>query len=293
MVQYQISHCTTYEYTDPVSLCQNVAHLKPRDWPRQVVQSTRLVLSPEPAVIEERLDYFGNPVNYFTVQEPHRTLKVEVMHKILVKSANPPQHNQSPPWEQVAQQLRQDRSQDWLDAYQYTFDSLYAPSYPEFAQYALKSFTPNRPILEAGVELTHRIFTEFVYDPRATTISTPTKEVFLNRRGVCQDFAHFQIGCLRAIGLGVRYISGYLSTMPPPGKPRMIGADATHAWVSLFCGPMGWVDLDPTNDQIPGDRHVLIAWGRDYDDVSPVKGVILGGGQHRVKVSVDVAPVNA
>jgi transglutaminase-like putative cysteine protease len=291
MVQYHIQHCTTYEYSDLVSLCQNVAHLKPRNWPRQSTEQSILTLSPEPAVIEERLDYFGNPVNYFTIQEPHRVLRVEVLHKITVRSAPPVDASKSPPWEQVVQRLKSDRAPGWLDAYQYTFDSLYTPSYPEFAKYALQSFTLNRPILEAALELTHRIHTEFVYDPRATTITTPVKEVYLNRRGVCQDFAHLQIGCLRAIGLAARYVSGYLSTLPPPGKARLIGADATHAWVSVYTGEMGWVDLDPTNNQIPGDRHVLIAWGRDYDDVSPVKGVILGGGQHRVKVSVDVAPI--
>ena len=196
----------------------------------------------------------------------------------------------TPAWETIRDRLTQDRAANWLEAYQFAFDSRFSVADPRYGEYAKSSFTPGRPVLDAALALTHRIHEEFVYDPRATTLTTPVAEVFANRRGVCQDFAHFQLACLRSLGLAARYVSGYLSTVPPPGKARLIGADATHAWVSLFCGEAGWVDLDPTNDQIPAERHVLLAWGRDYDDVSPLKGVILGGGQHRVGVTVDVCP---
>ena len=287
--RYRIVHVTTYEYTEPVSLCQNVAHLSARPCDRQQSTPPVLTISPEPAVIEERVDYFGNPVHYFTIQEAHRQLTVRAEHAIAVRPGPSPDPATTPPWESVRDRLPRDRA--WLDAAQYAYDSRYAAADRRYAEYAGPSFTPGRPILEAGLDLIARVHAGFAFDPQATTLATPVLEVFEKRRGVCQDFAHLVLACLRSLGLAARYVSGYLCTVPPAGKPRLIGADATHAWVSLFCGDAGWVDLDPTNDQIPGDRHVLLAWGRDYDDVSPLKGVIQGGGQHRVKVAVDVVPV--
>ncbi len=291
MIRYQIKHVTTYEYTESVSLCQNVAHLSARECDRQQTESPVLSITPEPAVIEERVDYFGNPVHYFTIQEPHRQLVVEATHRIGVRVAVPPVPAATPAWEAVRDRLPYDRTPAWLDAYQFSFDSRHAPSDATYLGYAGPSFVPDRPLLDAALDLVHRMHREFTYDPQATTLATPIAEVLVKRRGVCQDFAHLLIACFRSLGLAARYVSGYLSTLPPAGKTRMIGVDATHAWVSLFCGDFGWVDLDPTNDQIPEDRHVLLAWGRDYDDVSPLKGVILGGGQHTVKVAVDVAPL--
>jgi transglutaminase-like putative cysteine protease len=291
MLHYRITHITTYTYSETVSLCQNVAHLKPRDWSRQWCERSSLTIDPNPAVMEEKTDFFGNPTTYFTVQEPHKQLKITVTHKMGVRSESVAATEISPAWETVRDRLAVDRSDEWLDAFQYAFESRYAPARETFLEYAQTSFTPNRPILEASLDLTRRIHADFVYDPVATTVATPVEEVFENRRGVCQDFAHFQLACLRSLGLAARYISGYLSTVPPPGRPRLVGADATHAWVSVFCGDLGWIDFDPTNNQIPGDRHILLAWGRDYEDVSPVKGVILGGGQHAITVSVDVLPV--
>jgi len=273
-----------------VSLCQNVAHLVPRDCQRQRADDSVLSISPDPAVIEDRVDYFGNPICYFTIQEQHRELTVSVTHRVEVWATVPPVANNTPAWELIRDRLRFDRSPPWLDAYQYTFDSRYVAADARYAAYALQGFTAGRPIVEAVLDLTRRIHSEFIYDPRATNLTTPVAEVFENRRGVCQDFAHLMLACLRSIGLASRYVSGYLSTQPPPGKPRLVGADATHAWVSVFCGELGWIDFDPTNNQIPGDRYVLLAWGRDYEDVSPLKGVILGGGQHVVRVSVDVRP---
>ncbi len=288
MTRYTITHITTYQYTEPVSLCQNVAHMSVRACDRQRSEPSMLSISPDPAVIEERVDYFGNPVHYFTIQEPHRELTVEAAHRITVSPGSPAEPGATPSWEVVRDRLGRDHSPVWLDAYQFAFDSRYAGADPRYADYAAASFTPGRPILEAAVHLLHRVHAGFVYDSRATTVATPVAEVFEKRRGVCQDFAHFLLACLRSLGLAARYVSGYLSTVPPAGRPRLIGADATHAWVSIFCGEAGWVDLDPTNNQIPEERHILLAWGRDYEDVSPLKGVILGGGQHIVKVSVDV-----
>jgi len=288
MTHYTITHVTAYEYAEPVSLCQNVAHLSVRACDRQRAQPSVLSISPDPAVIEERVDYFGNPVHYFTVQEAHRELKVEATHRIAVAAPPAVEPGATPAWEAVRDTLGRDLAPVWLDAYQFAFDSRYAAAHPRYAEFAAASFTPGRPILEAALHLVSRIHAGFIYDPRATTVATPVAEVFENRRGVCQDFAHFLLACLRSVGLAARYASGYLSTVPPPGRPRLVGADATHAWVSLFCGDAGWVELDPTNDQIPQESHVLLAWGRDYDDVSPLKGVILGGGRHVIKVSVDV-----
>jgi transglutaminase-like putative cysteine protease len=286
MLRYAITHVTTYSYTEPVSLCQNVAHLSVRPCDRQRAEHSTLAIAPEPAVVEERTDYFGNPTHDFTIQEPHRELKVTARHRVTVFP--PPPLTHSPAWETVRDRLTRDHTADWLAAVQYRFDSRFAAADAKYAAFAADSFTPGRPVVEAAAELVHRIHAGFQYDPKATTIATPVGEVFDRRRGVCQDFAHLLLACLRSLGLAARYVSGYLSTVPPPGKPRLVGADATHAWVSLFCGDAGWVDFDPTNDQIPHDRHVLLAWGRDYDDVSPLKGVILGGGQHTVTVSVDV-----
>jgi transglutaminase-like putative cysteine protease len=291
MMHYRITHITTYDYADSVAVCQNIAHLMPRDADRQTHGESVLEIEPEPAILEERIDYFGNPTTYFTVQENHKTLRVKVSHEVRVKPQLPPV-TESASWESVRDRLKTDRSSEWLTAYEYTFDSRYCAAAADFAEYARVSFTPGRPIHEAGLDLTKRIFTEFIYDPVATTIATPVREVFKSRRGVCQDFAHLQIACLRSLGLAARYISGYLSTVAPPGRPRLIGADATHAWVSLYTGDTGWLDLDPTNNQIPGDRHILLAWGRDYEDVSPIRGVILGGGQHTVTVNVDVQPLS-
>lgn len=287
-MQYHITHATTYAYAEPVSLCQNVAHLAPRACHRQRAEPPVLTITPEPAVLEDRVDFFGNPVCYFTVQEPHRELTVHVEHRVAVTPDDPPPH--TPPWETVRDRLPHDRAPVWLDAYQFAFDSRYVAADRRYADYARGSFAPGRPALDAARDLMRRVHSDFVYDPRATTLATPVAEVFERRRGVCQDFAHLMLAALRSLGLAARYVSGYLSTLPPPGKSRVVGADATHAWVSLFCGDAGWVDLDPTNDAVPADRHVLLAWGRDYEDVSPLKGVILGGGAHTVAVAVDVSP---
>ena len=291
MIGYLITHVTTYSYTEPVSLCQNVARLIPRDCGAQTCERSSLAIVPEPAVIDQTADHFGNPVTYFSIQEPHRALRIEATHEVTLADRKIPDAGRTLPWETVLDRVRRYRGEPWLLASQFLFNSRYVSAASEYTEYAHSSFVPGRPILEASFDLTRRIFNDFAYDSRATTVATPTREVFRTRRGVCQDFAHFQLSCLRSLGIPARYVSGYLSTKPAPGQARLIGADASHAWVSVFCGEDGWIDLDPTNNQYPGDRHIVLAWGRDYDDVSPVKGVILGGGQHKVAVSVDARAI--
>src|SRR5262245_30063906 len=285
---YRITHTTTYDYTEPVSVCQNLAHLTPRAAPGQTCRETHLAIRPAPAVTVERIDYFGNPATFFTVQEPHHELTVTAEHVVDVRTRPLPDPLETAAWEDVAVLLRNERSPEVLDASQFLFNSRYIAATGEIVEYARTSFGPRRPILEGVLDLTRRIHDDFEYDPQATTVATPLKEVFLQRRGVCQDFAHLEIACLRSLGLAVRYVSGYLRTNLRPGQVPLLGGDATHAWLSVFCPGSGWVDVDPTNNQVPGDAHILLAWGRDYDDVSPVKGVVLGGGEHSVKVAVHV-----
>ena len=288
---YHITHSTTYEYSSPVSLCHNLTHLTPREGPRQRCLETNLQVTPCPAIENAHLDYFGNPVVFFTVQEPKRHFIIKARHTVEVDPYWSPVPSETPAWQDVRDQLTVNRDANTLEAYQYVFDSPYIRTSADLAAFALPSFGPRRPILEAVLDLTARIYQEFAYDPKATTLSTTLAEVLAGRRGVCQDFAHLEIGCLRSLGLAARYVSGYVLTLPPEGKERLVGADASHAWLSVWCPGFGWVDVDPTNNLIPSEEHIVLGWGRDYDDVSPIKGVILGGGEHQVKVSVDVAPI--
>jgi transglutaminase-like putative cysteine protease len=287
---YRIRHTTTYSYSDAVSLCNNVARLTPREGSLQATIDSELKIEPFPAVTSVWVDYFGNPATFFAIQEPHEELVVTAYHVARVTPYVPPDAEASPPWEAVRDALRSERTPEMIDAYQFAFDSPYIRANAELRRYADFSFPPGRPLLAGALDLTKRIHADFKYDPRATTVSTPLAEVLANRRGVCQDFAHLGIGCLRSLGLAARYVSGYMCTVPPPGRPRLVGADASHAWLAVYCPGHGWVNFDPTNNQIPTDKHIHVAWGRDFEDVSPIKGVILGGGQHTVKVAVDVVP---
>jgi transglutaminase-like putative cysteine protease len=235
------------------------------------------------------VDFFGDAVTFFTVQEPHRMLTVTANSTVEVTAV--PHPDDTPAWDTVRDLLRSEPNATDLEVYQYLFASPHIPCSRRLWRYAAPSFPPGRPLLDAVLDLTRRIHTDFTYDPRATSVSTPLHDVLRARRGVCQDFAHVQIGCLRALGLAARYVSGYLVTQAPPGQPRLVGADASHAWVSVYCPGYGWIDTDPTNNMLRSDRHITVAWGRDYSDVSPIKGVFLGGGQHTMQVAVDVAPV--
>jgi transglutaminase-like putative cysteine protease len=291
---YKIVHRTTYRYKFPVSLGNHVACLTPRSLPHQQAVCNRLAIQPSPATLTERLDYFGNTLCFFTVQEPHRELVVETSSEVVMNGFRPldaggPEANLA--WEDVANLLSRERSPAAMEACQFSFESPRIRLRPEFAAYALQSFTTGRPMMEALLDLTNRIYTDFRFDAKSTNVRTPAEEVLKKRRGVCQDFAHVQIACLRSLNLAARYVSGYLRTYPPPGKPRLIGADASHAWVSAYCPGIGWVDVDPTNNVVPSDGHVTLAWGRDYGDVSPLRGLILGGGAHTLRVGVDMEPV--
>jgi transglutaminase-like putative cysteine protease len=288
---YRVRHSTTYAYLDTVSICHNALHLRPRDSARQYCSAYELSVYPVPAVSSEWVDFFGNHVTFFSVQEPHRTLTVTARSTVEVGSVELPHASDTPAWEAVCDLLRRDRSAVVLEAYQYVFDSPYVVRNASLRQYASPSFPAGRPLLAAVLDLTRRIHADFTYDPTATSVNTPLHDVLQDRRGVCQDFAHVQIGCLRALGLAACYVSGYLVTKPPPGRPRLVGADASHAWVSVYCPGSGWIDVDPTNNVLSSDRHIMVAVGRDYGDVSPIKGVFLGGGRHTVEVAVDVVPV--
>lgn len=288
---YRVTHRSVYRYSEPVTLCHNVLRLSPRSHAGQSCLVTELLVEPEPAVMSSYLDYFGNPSTFFTVQDRHQQLTVTVISETDVKPPAPPAPDRTPPWDCVPELLASSRAAADLDAYQFVFDSSYIQASRRLAALAAPSFPMGRPLLAAVLDLTRRIHGEFRYDPQATTVTTPLNEVLDTRRGVCQDFAHLEIGCLRSLGLAARYVSGYLLTNPPAGQPRLIGVDASHAWLSLYCPGSGWIDLDPTNNQIPTDKHITLAWGRDYDDVSPIKGVLLGGGEQSIRVGVDVVPI--
>ena len=287
-VTYYIRHDSDFRYEKEVSLCHSLAHLTARTCARQTRVSAELEVSVTPAVLVPQVDCFGNPAIFFAIQEPHRTLKVGMINVVEVHPQPTPKPADTAPWDDIRDGLKSDRSVSAIDAYQFTFDSPYVKADDALRAYALPSFPRGRPILDAMLDLTARIYRDFTFDSTATTTTTPIAEVLEHRRGVCQDFAHLEIGCLRSLGLAARYVSGYLQTNPPPGRRRLIGADASHAWLSVYCHDHGWIDLDPTNNQIPLEKHIVLSWGRDYDDVSPIKGVILGGGRHSLAVAVDV-----
>ncbi len=287
-MKYRVRHITCYSYHDLVPLCQNQAYLSPRVFDRQQCELSKVTVQPEPIETHAWTDYFGNSALYFAVDAPHDELTVTAESIVKVTAPKLPAPAATPPWEEV----RDATAKSLTDkAAQFTFESPLVRFIDEAYDYALPSFAPGRPLLEAVLDLTGRIFREFKYDPTASCVNTPTEEILRKRRGVCQDFAHLEITCLRSLGLAARYVSGYLLTDPPPGQTKLVGADASHAWLSVYCPQQNcWFDLDPTNNQIPQIRHVTLAWGRDYGDVCPIKGVFLGGGDHRMYVSVDVAP---
>jgi transglutaminase-like putative cysteine protease len=289
-VIYRVRHVTTYVYEDPVSVSHHLLRLTPRNLPGQVCRETRISILPEPPVTTTDSDYFGNIQTFFTLQEPHDNLIVEATSELEVHAAKPPDLSASPPWETVVESLVTDHSEEGLDAYQFVFDSQRVAASRELADYARSAFPTGRPLLQAVLELMRKIHRDFRFDAKATEVSTPVQEFFQKRRGVCQDFAHLQIACLRSLSLPARYISGYLRTQPPPGQPRLVGADASHAWCSAWSPGAGWVDFDPTNNCVPTDGHITVAWGRDYSDVSPIHGVLLGGAKHTLDAGVDVMP---
>jgi transglutaminase-like putative cysteine protease len=288
---YRVRHTTVYDYDDPVSVSHPVLRLTPRNLARQRCIGSQIAIAPSPHSSTTRIDYFGNVLTFFTLREPHGRLTVAASSELEVENAEVREFSRSPRWDTVRQSLEMQCSEEFLDAYQYVFDSERVAAKPELAAYARDSFFPGRPLLEANRDLTRRIHQDFRFDNKATEVTTPVETFFEKRRGVCQDFAHLQIACLRSLGLPARYVSGYLRTVASPGVPRLEGADASHAWCSAWCPDAGWVDFDPTNDCVPSNGHVTLAWGRDYNDVCPIHVVLLGGARHTLHVGVDVIPV--
>jgi len=290
-VRYYITHRTTYEYDSPVTVCHYLARLAPRNLPTQDCPWHELTIKPEPCERAGRTDYFGNTTVYFEINKSHHELEVISRSLIEVSASPTPVPEDSPPWETVRDACRADRLTPDTVAAEFVFASPLIKPSPQYAEYAAASFSRGKTILAGIIDLNRRMKKDFVFDSTATDSATPVSEAFKKRRGVCQDFAQIMIAGLRSIGIPARYVSGYLETLPPPGRPRLIGADASHAWVSVWCGPeLGWMDADPTNNILPSHRHITVAWGRDFSDVSPLKGVTTGGSHQRLSVEVDVLP---
>ena len=277
-------HTTTYLYSDSVSVCHTEVHLTPRSARNQHLVEHQLSIIPEPGQTFPRKDYFGNDVTFFCIHEPHRSLTITASSLVEIEGTLPLEPSLTPAWEQARGEVWRNTERHAMEEYQFVFESPRISLRPQFAAYAAPSFTRERPLLDAAMDLCHRVYREFKYDTRATTVSTPVEQVFQSRRGVCQDFAHFTIACLRSLGLAARYVSGYLRSR------SLIGGEASHAWVSVFCPGFGWLDFDPTNDVLVNGNHITLSWGRDYSDVPPVQGVALGGGEHVINVSVNVKP---
>jgi transglutaminase-like putative cysteine protease len=288
-VIYDIRHVTTYAYESPVSFARCSLRLEPRSGDGQQLVSHSVEIRPRPADRTIRHDFFGTHTEMIVIETPHRNLRIDSRSRVEVSRRAPGRTMPSPPWESVRDLAFEATDLGPSSPIGYVFASPLVPVLGPVTSYAAASFAPSSGILAGAVDLMHRIRTEFKYDPKATVISTPLKEVFEKRHGVCQDFAHVMIAGLRGLGLPAAYVSGYLRTIPPPGKPRLQGADATHAWVSLWCGPeIGWVGFDPTNDILVENDHIILAVGRDFSDVSPVDGIIVGSRRQKLGVAVDV-----
>lgn len=291
-MRYRVVHQTVYRYASPVLLSHQLLHLTPRVLPWQRLHAHEVRVDPAPMEATERDDDFGNAVRQLVLAAPHQALDITADSDVTVTSrAAAARATQTSPWDPLRERLRSISYAPPLEPAQFLYESPHVECLPELAAYALRSFPPKRPVLEGALDLAHRIHEDFEFDPKATSVSTPLREVLKLRRGVCQDFAHLMIAGLRCVGLSARYVSGYLLTVPPPGRPRLVGADASHAWVSVWCPPAGWVDVDPTNDCLVDDAHITLGWGRDFSDVTPTRGVILGGGEQELEVRVTVTPL--
>ena len=287
-MKYFVTHQTRYLYSEKVSISYNRVHSRPCALPTQNSGNCKLLIQPEPATIDTERDFFGNPIAFFTVQKAHKELEVTVSFDAEVRKRDI--FGESLPWEKVAEQLKNPQQRSLVEASQFRHDSNWVRRSDKLSEFARRSYPKGVPVLEGARELCRRIYHDFEFDPTATTVATPVDDVLEKGRGVCQDFAHLALGGLRSLGLAARYVSGYILTLPPPGQPRLQGADASHAWISVWCPPLGWVDLDPTNDLVVSNQHVTLAMGRDYHDVCPMRGVVLGGGTQTVKVGVGVIP---
>lgn len=289
-MKYQVRHMTRYCYSAPVTQAHSMAHLLPRETATQNCLKSELLVKPYSATSSRHTDYFGNNVCHVTVQSTHREMEVTALTTI---EKSPPEQNLNleigNSIRNAKQQLGQANSIDTMLAREFVLDSPMVKASLALADYAAPCFSEDRPLLSAVRALTRKIFDEFTFDPKFSSIATPLDDVMKHRRGVCQDFAHLTIGCLRALGFPARYVSGYLETLPPEGQEKLVGADASHAWLAVYSPGEGWVDFDPTNDQLAGEQHITTAWGRDYSDVAPLKGIVFGGGDSQsMEVEVDV-----
>ena len=290
-MDYRVRHRTTYRYAQDVSYSHHLLHLAPRDTATQQVLESTLLVTPETSYRSCRPDFFGNATEWLALNEPHAVIDIVAQSRIAVFDPPARDPEASERWEDVRADMEAaDISPQ--DIVQYLFDSALTSSTVDLPAYATESFPSGRPLLAAALDLMSRIHEDFRYDKTVSDASTPVDRVFEMRAGVCQDLAHVAIAMMRSLGLPARYVSGYLMTRPPPGKARLIGADASHAWFSVWAPPYGWVDLDPTNNVIPGKEHITVAWGRDYWDVAPVNGIVIGGADHLIEVGVDVVPVD-
>lgn len=285
---YSVEHTTKYQYHEQVSLCHNIAALSPRNTSKQTCRAFNIIISPLPEVVEEHIDFFGNKLYYFVIEQEHEELTVTVrsqVEKINITDEQLPHPDQS--WETVRDILLASKG-ELMEEKQFTNPTEITATTPEIKNYAERSFKAGKPLFEAVYDLINRIYTDFTFTTGFTTISTPLSVVMKERKGVCQDFAHLAISCIHSIGLPARYVSGYLETLAPAGKEKLAGVDASHAWISVFIPGMNWVDFDPTNNQLATEQYITIGWGRDYFDIIPLKGVIMSSNPHELTVSVDV-----
>lgn len=290
-MRYRVRHITEYTYGAPVSLCYNMAHLLPRDTGNQFCLNQKIQINPPPVYKTEGVDYFGNQTFYFSIQEAHKKLVIDVSTDFDITPLNFREQdiNNAITCGELRRLLATPNTPELRMAKEYLLDSPQINRSAELKEYAESTFSNESSVLKAALVFTHKIFTEFKFDPNTTTVATPLEQVLKQRSGVCQDFAHLAIGCLRSVGIPARYMSGYLETLPPPGQEKLVGADASHAWFAVFTPEFGWVEFDPTNDIMPSEQHIVTAWGRDYSDVTPLQGVIFeGGGSQQLAVSVDV-----
>lgn len=287
-MNYRITHITRYSYHGAVSLCHNESKLTPKNMEGQICNSSIMSVDPTPVMITERTDFFGNTVHYFSVEKPHEELVVTTVSHVSREYRNPQlTFSEMESWEMIREKIKNFDS-EFSEVREYIFDSSLITVSSEIESYALESFLPGRTLYEAVQDLMCRIHVDFEFDPGFTDVTTPLSEVMKARKGVCQDFAQLGIACVRAMGLPARYVSGYIETIAPPGKERLVGADASHAWFSVYIPGMGWSDFDPTNNQPAGPQHLTLAWGRDYSDVVPLKGIIFSSGLQKLSISVDV-----
>jgi transglutaminase-like putative cysteine protease len=290
-VRLAVRHDTRYHYDTPVEVAHHSAWLRPRDTEWQQVQGWTLAIEPEPECpVQESLDVFGNWRHGFSHAGAHDRLDVSSSFQVILRPRPAFDFAISPPWEQAAEMLRYRAGRQQPEAVQFMLGSRFAPQHAELADFGRESFHPGRPLLDAALALMTQVHQRMTYRPRSTDVASGALDALRQRQGVCQDFAHLMIGTLRSLGLAARYVSGYLLTVPPAGQPRLVGADASHAWLAVWCPSHGWLALDPTNDVVADTAHVTVAWGRDYGDVAPLRGVIRGGGKAPPEVAVTVQP---